>query len=226
MPRKRIGAGQTDPFVGTKSDEVVIEQPMESKTEMSLHGTVPNYYGLTQYESDPLIKRVAKWGLQNVVDPIVRNIQQALAEVDKTWSYGVSATLTPSIVIFNGQMFVSFDNEGNIAVQASYSGGFTIGSASASISYFEMQTNAPNVEGLTGTGYQIGASGVAGIGLGADLNLLEDTTNDDWYYGGTISASGGAGFEFHVMWGETVTMWKSINVFDIYDNVYENIMEW
>lgn len=149
----------------------------------------------------------------------------AVASVSSTGNSSSSSTITDEGVLPDvGD--TDTGNEGNIAVQASYSGGFTIGSASASISYFEMQTNAPNVEGLTGTGYQIGASGVAGIGLGADLNLLEDTTNDDWYYGGAISASGGAGFEFHVMWGETVTMWKSINVFDIYDNVYENIMEW
>ena len=39
-------------------------------------------------------------------------------------------------------------------------------------------------------------------------------------------AAGGSIAEFHVEWGETVTLGKTFNVFDIAKSVYIKIMEW
>ena len=92
-------------------------------------------------------------------------------------------------------------------------------------------TNAPNVDKLTGPGYQIGGSYTgAPVVVGGDLNIIPDSDNNTtYYYGGTLSGgfAYGSGGEVHATIGKTFPMPKTkFNVFDVAKAAYIKIMEW
>ena len=142
---------------------------------------------------------------------------------------------TPSAWIFNGQIGVSMDTKGNVAIQASGGGGITGGNPSISITRYQSATNAPSINELNGTGYQIGGSAIipvdgVPVAVGGDFNIIPAPERNITYYGGTLTggfAAGSPGGEFHVEWGTTDTLRNTqFNIYDVARSVYIKIMEW
>lgn len=133
--------------------------------------------------------------------------------------------------ILSLQECVSIDTDGNVALQATISGGLTGGTPGASFSLYHMATNAPSVDKLEGSAYEIGGSaGIPIYGIpafiGGDFIIIPDSDLKKEYYGlATNLGLGTPGGEIHVTWGETVTLFK-FNVFDVFDKIYNKVMEW
>ena len=113
--------------------------------------------------------------------------------------------------------------------------GVTGGTPSISNSGYRSMTNAPSINELNGTGYQIGGSAIipvedVPIAVGGDFNIIPDMERNKTYYGGTLTgglAVGKTGGKFHVEWGTTVTLPKTqFNIYDVAKSVYIKIMEW
>lgn len=94
------------------------------------------------------IKNTVKWVAKNIVKPVVKTVQKTLSKVDLTYSTGVNVSGTPSAWIFNGQIGVSMDTKGNVAIQVSGGGGITGGDPGISITRYQSVTNAPNIDKL------------------------------------------------------------------------------
>ena len=179
------------------------------------------------------IKNLVKWSASNIFKPTLDAIQNIASKIDLTCSKGFNISGTPSVVIFNLQAGVSFDTKGNIAVQGSSSGGFTGGSPGVSFTGYQSIANAPSIEKLEGSGYQIGGSiGVpvynVPIAAGGDVNIIPDEALGTTYYGLTGNLGFGTpGGEIHAEWGNTAT-WgiTKFNVFDMANVGYIKIMEW
>ncbi len=176
-------------------------------------------------------KDAVKWLATNIVKPIVNATQTVGEKIDITGTVGLTASGTPSFWIFNGQIGVSGDTKGNIAIQAAGGGGLTGGTPGISLSGFASVTNAPNVKNLEGEYAQLGSSIAAPVGgvplaVGADFMLLPDTPNKRMYHGLTGSLGFGTpGRDFHVEWGETTTIFR-INIYEVADDIYDWIMGW
>ena len=181
-----------------------------------------------------LFKKAVKWVAKNIVKPVVKKVEEVLSKVDLTYSTGINISGTPSASIFNGQIGVSIDTKGNVAIQASAGGGLTGGTPSLSFSTYNSITNAPSIEKLNGEGYQLGGSAIVPAGVpvavGGDLNIIPDKENNKTYYGITLTkgvALGSPGGEVHAEWGTTTTLPKTtFNIFDVARSVYIKIMEW
>ena len=179
------------------------------------------------------IKNTVKWVAKNIVKPVVKTVQKTLSKVDLTYSTGVNVSGTPSAWIFNGQIGVSMDTKGNVAIQASGGGGITGGDPGISITRYQSVTNAPNIDKLNDAYYQVGGSiavpieGVP-VAAGGDVMFMPDPALNTGYFGLT----GNVGFgtpekEFHVEWGTTVTLpYTQFNVYEVARSVYIKIMEW
>ena len=179
------------------------------------------------------IKDTVKWVAKNIVRPIVKSAQKTFSEVDLTYSTGVNVSATPSAWIFNGQIGVSIDTKGNVAIQASVGGGITGGDPGISITRYQSVTNAPNIDKLNGAYYQVGGSmavPVEGIpvAVGGDVMFMPDAELNTEYFGLTGNVGFGTpGMEFHVEWGTTVTLPRTqFNVYEVARSVYIKIMEW
>ena len=179
------------------------------------------------------LKNGVKWVAQNIVMPVVNTVENALSNVDATFSRGINISGSPSGFIFNLQIGISMDTKGNIAIQSSVGGGFTGGSPGFSITAYQSTTNAPNINYLEGSGYQIGGSAgfpVHGIpvAVGGDFNIIPDAYANSAYFGATTNIGFGTpGGEFHVEWSETATWgYSQFNIFDVAEKIYTRIMEW
>ena len=175
------------------------------------------------------IKNAAKWTTKNIAKPIVNTAKKLLSKIDRTYSKGYNITLTPSAVIFSFQGGVSIDTKGNVAIQGSFTGGFTGGSPSASFTTYDTITNAPNIDKLNGFGCNIGGSiGAYGLTGGAEINIIPDDIRNKTYWGRTTSIGAGVpGGEAHVEFGNTGTINKTtFNIFDVVNNFFDDIMEW
>ena len=134
------------------------------------------------------IKNTVKWVAKNIVKPVVKTVQRLLTKVDLTYSTGVNVSGTPSAWIFNGQVGISFDTKGNVAIQASGGGGITGGDPGISITCYHSVTNAPKINKLENEYYQIGGSiavpveGVP-IAAGGDRMFMPDTALNTGYLG-------------------------------------------
>ncbi len=161
--------------------------------------------------SDPMgnlpdwIKDFVKWTTEYVIKPAASTIPKVLSNFDLTYSTGFNISGTPSAWIFNGQIGISMDTEGNVAIQASGGGGVTGGATGISVTGYQSITNAIDIDKLQGDYYQLGgAIGVLVYGLPLAL-----------------------GGEFYVEWGTTKTFYKTqFNIYDVVRNVYKKIMEW
>ena len=179
------------------------------------------------------IKKAVKWVAKNIVKPVVSAVQDALSKVDATYSQGINISGTPSAFIFNLQAGISIDTNGDVAIQGSVGGGLTGGSPGASVTAYQSITNAPSIDKLEGSGYQIGGSaGVTAYGVpvavGGDFNIIPDGVLNTTYFGATSTVGFGTpGGEFHVEWSETAT-WNAtrFNIFDLANYLYIKIMEW
>ena len=179
------------------------------------------------------IKNTVKWVAKNIVKPVVKTVQKTLSKVELTYSTGVNVSGTPSAWIFNGQIGVSMDTKGNVAIQASGGGGITGGDPGISITRYQSVTNAPNIDKLNDAYYQVGGSiavpieGVP-VAAGGDVMFMPDPELNTGYFGLTGNVGFGTpGKEFHVEWGTTVTLpYTQFNVYEVARSVYIKIMEW
>ena len=179
------------------------------------------------------IKNTVKWVAKNIVKPVVKTVQKTLSKVDLTYSTGVNVSGTPSAWIFNGQIGVSMDTKGNVAIQASGGGGITGGDPGISITRYQSVTNAPNIDKLNDAYYQVGGSiavpieGVP-VAAGGDVMFMPDPALNTGYFRLTGNVGFGTpGKEFHVEWGTTVTLpYTQFNVYEVARSVYIKIMEW
>ena len=179
------------------------------------------------------IKNTVKWVAKNIVKPVVKTVQKTLSKVDLTYSTGVNVSGTPSAWIFNGQIGVSMDTKGNVAIQASGGGGITGGDPGISITRYQSVTNAPNIDKLNDAYYQVGGSiavPIEGVPVvaGGDVMFMPDPALNTGYFGLTGNVGFGTpGKEFHVEWGTTFTLpYTQFNVYEVARSVYIKIMEW
>ena len=180
-----------------------------------------------------LIKDIIKTVAKKIIKPAIKSVQKITSKINLTYSAGVNVSGTPSAWIFNGQIGVSIDTKGNVAIQASGGGGVTTGSSSIAITRYKSVSNAPNIDKLNGSFYQMGGSiavPVEGIPVaaGGDVMLMPDTELNTGYFGLTENIGFGTpGKEFHVEWGETTTIsCTQFNIYDISKFIYIKIMEW
>ena len=178
-------------------------------------------------------KTPIKWITKNMVKPIVKSIQNALAQINLTYSNGLNVSGTPEVAIINISGGILLDTKGNIALSASFGEGVTGGSASISASSYQSLTNAPSIDNLSNVSYQIGGSyaqviyGVPAY-AGVDLSLIPDSKKRRGYFGYTRNLGvGSPGAEVHFEVCESfVSQGVRINVFDMAGNIYRKIMEW
>ncbi len=179
------------------------------------------------------LKSTVKWVAKNIVKPVVKTVEDITSNLDLTYSSGINLSVTPTAVIFNGQIGVSMDTDGNVAVQFSGGGGFSAGTSGISITGYQSVTNAPNIGKLNDEYYQIGGSIVVpiegvNVAAGGDVMFIPDKELNDVYYGLSKNFGWGSpGQEFHVEWGQTATLTQTqFNIYDIARTVYNRIMEW
>ena len=179
------------------------------------------------------IKNTVKWVAKNIVKPGVKTFQKTVSKVDLTYSTGINASGTPGAWIFNGQIGVSMDTKGNVAIQASGGGGITGGSLGISITHYQSITNAFSINQLNDAYYQIGGSiavPIEGIpvAVGGDVMFMPAPENNTGYFGITGNVGlGTPGKEVHVEWGATVTQpYFQVNVYEAARYVYIVITEW
>lgn len=176
------------------------------------------------------IKNVVKQVAKNIVRPAVKAVEKGLSKIKATYSLGVNISATPSMWILNGQIGISVDARGNVALQASGGGGATTGTSSFSLSVYQSVTNAPSIYELTEQSYLVGGSIGAPIKgfpfyTGVDIMFMD---NDKLYHGFTSTTGGGTpGLEVHAEWGKTITVEKAeFNIFDVARLMYRKVMEW
>ncbi|WP_138295043.1 RHS repeat-associated core domain-containing protein [Clostridium sp. BSD2780061688st1 E8] len=134
-------------------------------------------------------------------------------EYPGTYTIGFGVNASSGFWSYNGQVGLSWDNQGNIALQLTTASGPQTGTPGGSANCFLMRTNAPTVRDLNKDGYQVGASGGGPIVLGYDHNILHDKEKNTYYHGDTISAGlGTPGVDFHTEYSYTWTPWQ-INLY-------------
>ena len=176
-------------------------------------------------------KDAVKWVTHNVIKPIVDVVKENLSKVDLTYSTGVNVSASPTGLSYNGQIGVSVDTEGNVALQMSVGSGFTtVGTSGISLTRYTSVTNAPSVNKLTEESYQTGGtitpSKKLPIVVGGDAVTMRDSERNEDYYGLTANIGvGSPGAEVHTELGYTITLTK-FNIFDAAQSVYDSIMEW
>ena len=174
---------------------------------------------------------------KKVVKPVVKKVKKELSKINLTYTKGLSASGSPGIWNFNAQGGISIDAKGNVAFQGTFVGGATTnGTLSGAVGNFSMITNAPTVNELNGSGYQIGASASIpippspiAISVGRDVNIIPNSKLNTNYYG--LSSFTGIAppypsTELHFEWGETGSAFLQFNVFNVMQNIYVRIMEW
>ena len=178
-------------------------------------------------------KKAVKWVAKNVVKPVVKAVENTLSKIDLTYSIGFNVSGTPSAWIFNGQIGVSMDTKGNVAIQASGGWGITGGNPGISITRYKSVTNAPKIDKLNDAYYQVGGSIAAPIegvyvAAGGDVVFMPDSELNTGYFGSTENLGFGTpGKELHVEWGTTDTLRNTqFNIYDVARSVYIKIMEW
>ena len=178
------------------------------------------------------VKNAANWLNNKIVQPVKKIVQKAFKKINGTYSTGYNVSGTLGGFSFNAQIGVSVDTKGNVAIQYSYGGGVTGGSAAISVSRYKTRTNAPNIHLLEGPSQQIGGSvGVPIYGVpisaGGDLIFMRNEKLNKNYFGYSKNLGFGTpGGEMHVEWGETQTITSTeFNVYDLIDKFFIKIME-
>ena len=152
---------------------------------------------------------------QSVADPRTQLIQTWLRFQGGTISQGITGSI-------GGGVFGSYNlgttlDGYNVASQLSLAaGGGTLNLSL--ISGYVMYTNAPNVDSLTGRSYQVGGSASAGIAVGIEVVVFNDSETGEMYTG--IAMSGGVGTLWAEVHGEVGNTW---DIQDIYSNLMKKI---
>ena len=177
-------------------------------------------------------KNAANWVNNKIIQPVKKLAQKVFSKINGTYSTGYNVSGTIGGFSSNGQIGLSVDTKGNVAVQYSYGGGVTGGSAGISVSRYKTRTNAPNIHQLEGPSQQIGGSfGVPIYGVpvsaGADLIFMRNEKLNKNYFGYSKNLGiGTSGGEMHTEWGETQTIsGTEFNVYDLIDKFFIKIME-
>ena len=150
-----------------------------------------------------------------VADPRTQLIQTWLRFQGGTISQGITGSI-------GGGVFGSYNlgttlDGYNVASQLSLAaGGGTLNLSL--ISGYVMYTNAPNVDSLTGRSYQVGGSASAGIAVGIEVVVFNDSETGEMYTG--IAMSGGVGTLWAEVHGEVGNTW---DIQDIYSNLMKKI---
>ena len=144
--------------------------------------------------------------------------------------FGVS----PGIFAYSGQIALSVDSDGNIALQTSFATNITTGDPSVSIARTKMFTNAPTVNHLEGFAGGFGASASIPLPLpvallaGGDAVFME--SDNKTYHGFCssvgITAPATPGFEVHGALSYTMPTIIQFNIFDMANTVYDEIERW
>ena len=182
------------------------------------------------------IKNTVKWLVVEVANPIVKASKKLLSKINMTKSKGTTLGATFGIVGATATPSVAVDTKGNVALQASYSWGITTSPGfSGSIGKTTTITNAPTVTKLDGESGVVGGSIYLpidekvpiNVGCAIDFNIIPDQVLNTFYYGlsTTIGISTSKGSELHAGMSDTITIF-SINVYDIYDKIYETVSGW
>ncbi len=178
------------------------------------------------------VKKAANFVYNKIVKPVTKLASKLFSKINSTYSTGYNVSATVGGFSFNGQVGISVDTKGNIAVQYSYAGGVTGGSAGVSVTRYKSRTNAPDIYQLEGASQQIGGSyGVSIYGVpiyaGGDLIFMRNEKLNENYFGYSKNIGFGTfGGEMHVEWGETQTFsGAEFNVYDLIDEFFIKIME-
>lgn len=227
----RIGGGEQ--AKNSSTGDGVGAQGTVLCVKLIAHRTVPCVMSDSTGNWPQWLKNTIKKVATNIVKPFVTSAQQTLSGIDATYSFGINVSGTPSGFIFNGQVGVSIDTKGNVAIQSSSGGGITGGSPGISVTGYRSITNAPSINKLNEFGCQMGGSlgipvGAVPVAIGGDFNIIPDDTLGRTYLGVTGNLGFGTpGGEFHTEWGSTTTWdFTQFNIFDVAENVYSKIMEW
>ena len=163
----------------------------------------PEYQGLR----DGILER-----LENDKEHMARLKETAQSNTG-TLSINANASNTVAVASVSSSLGITFDAQGNIALQTTASTGTGYG-ASTNATVSVMRTNAPSYRYLEDMSYSAGFSIGAKYAIGYDYVLMEDP-RDPWgyYYGSQVSMGLGAGADVHWQVGYTQTVFH----FNIYD---------
>ena len=155
-----------------------------------------------------IIKDAIKWFVEEVVNPVVEEIDKFVSNINFTVSIGVSVSLATGFWTYSAQAGVAFDSERNVGIQVTPGASImTIGSPQASLTGYVSITNAPSIDKLEGEGLSIGGSLNAIAAVGGELNVIPDYDENKKYYGATMSFGiGTPSGEVHIGGGETITV--------------------
>ena len=155
-----------------------------------------------------IIKDAIKWFVEEVVNPVVEEIDKFVSNINFTVSIGVSVSLATGFWTYSAQAGVAFDSERNVGIQVTPGASImTIGSPQASLTGYVSITNAPSIDKLEGEGLSIGGSLNAIAAVGGELNVIPDYDENKKYYGTTMSFGiGTPSGEVHIGGGETITV--------------------
>lgn len=150
--------------------------------------------------------------------------------VNGTYTIGLDLSGTPGIWQFDGTIGISIDTKGNVAVQGALLVGPTSSKPAGGILEYKTITTASSVYDLEGLTTQVGGSvsefvkGTPVIAMvGGEFLFIGDINGNGTYDIGATFSEGiafGTGKEVHVQWGNTETIY-SINIFDIWDSIYQ-----
>ena len=179
-------------------------------------GEMPEIYSqFIKFGCGFMDQSVVKDALLFVADPRTQLIQTWLRFQGGTICQGLTGSIGDGVF---GSYNLGTTLDGyNVASQLSLAaGGGTLNLSL--ISGYVMYTNAPNVDSLTGRSYQVGGSASAGIAVGIEVVVFNDSETGEMYTG--IAMSGGVGTLWAEVHGEVGNTW---DIQDIYSNLMKKI---
>lgn len=181
------------------------------------------------------LKTAIKGIVKHIVKPIKKFIESCVSKIDKTYSVGITAGGSLATLAGSGQVGVSVDTKGNVAIQKTNAVGGTSSTSKTGFvgGVYSMHTNAPTIYDLNGYGAQAGGTIAIPVGniytaAAVDVNIIPDLENDKTYVGITnMRGFGLPGADFHSMISHTSTDPKlQFNIYDVGDRILDVIMEW
>lgn len=179
--------------------------------------------------SDPtghgIFLNIIKGFVNKVIKPIVDVFKKILDKlVNGTRSAGVNVNAAFGVQ-YTLSVGIAYDGKGNIGY--AFSSGPGGGTPNASVGVYTTITNAPNIKKLEGYSAQAGGSVSVGcVSVGVEPTIFSDSESNDLYSGISLSISGGPPIPAEIHGDITNTKIISVNIFELYYNIYNTIMEW
>ncbi len=172
-------------------------------------------------ESDPSgyfsWRDVIAWYAENIGGPLSRWTHDMISTYwSGTFSTGTVISGTPGIFNFSGALGYTIDSYGNVSLDIIPTGTVTTAGTSFFGGLYVGVTNAPSIEALQGNinNPYIGGSCQVGpypVVVGGDFSIIENTSTDDTFWGGTVYGGYGAGMEGHIgLHTESIILPRSI----------------